>query len=551
MKILFDCLHPLFLLASFISVFHNTRELKPIQTFYEVVYFPWLLILYQLMIFLDFPRIFPDHALKLVLFIELTAFFFILKLFLRLLKLSMKPSVLLLGIFFTGLIPFLLMTPAPLKSLLLPGLIIFSDFLFFFAYQYNPSFALKKTCLYLGPSLFLTAIAFSLHPIQDPYENILSTTVLILLFLACYFTNLFLHKIAFESRIFSLKHVLFRLLCALGVYFIIFFYTTHINLQCSPILIKILALTASLIPLMWELIVPFIHHKIFMIFFPVLGDYFKRLEICRPHLRSLLKMEDFYCFVSALFKEFFNCEEFFLISIDSQKEQIKIIDTSGEKKFKVESDIKTLENFFSIHAFYDTQWTFFQDEQIEDIFRRLTGHLKNLTCIKMGTALRAPIFVAVLLKPKSISSWELEQIQAHSEIFLDCLNRCFIYEQKRQEMMTRIHETEEDFDTSLLASENLELQKSYEKIKLLQSDLLSKERKAALTKFSISLDDEISTPLSNMVMGVEYHLEKLKTGKELKQEDLLKLLDIIITQSLRIKKILEELRQVSTRYPII
>ena len=154
----------------------------------------------------------------------------------------------------------------------------------------------------------------------------------------------------------------------------------------------------------------------------------------------------------------------------------------------------------------------------------------------------------MLLKPKKLSGWELEQIQIHSDIFLEGLNRVFMYEQKKREMMTRIHETEEDFDTSVLASENIELQKSYEKIKTLQSDLLSKERKAALTKFSISLDDEISTPLSNMVMGVEYQLEKLKSGKQMKQEDLIKLLQIIITQSLRIKKILEELRQVSTHY---
>lgn len=548
MKILFEFLQSFFLLASVISVFHNTKGIKPIQTFYEVAYFPWILILYQLMIFLDFTQIFPGEAVALSLLVELTAFFFILKLFLRLIKLSLKPSVLLLGILFTGLIPFLLMTPEPLKFLLLPGLIIFSAFLFFFAYQYNPSFALKKTCLYLGPSLFLTAIAFCLHSIPDPYENLLSTIVLFLLFHACYLTHLFLHKIAFESRLFSFKSLIFRLLSALGVYFLIYFLTIHLNSQLSPTLIKILALIASLIPFTWELVAPFIHHKIFTILFPLLGDFFKRLEICRNHLQCLLKMEDFYRFVSALFKEFFNCEDFFLISVDSEKGQIKLMESSGEKTFKLETEAKTLEDFFTDHPSFDTQRTVFQGEQIEDILRRLTGNSCNLISIKMGTSLSPPFFIAVLLKPRVLSFWEIEQIQTHSDIFQNCLHRVFMYEKKRLEMMTRIHETEEDFDTSILASENIELQRSYEKIKLLQSDLLSKERKAALTKFSISLDDEISTPLSNMVMGVEYQLEKLKTGKQMKQEDLLKLLDIIITQSLRIKKILEELRQVSTHY---
>lgn len=550
MKILFDFLQPFFLLASVISVFHNTRGIKPIQTFSEISHFPWILILYQFLIFLNFNPFFPAQTTGFNFFLELTVFFLILKLFLRLIKLSLKPSILLLGILFSGLIPFLILTPEPLKSLLLPGVIIFSAFLFFFAYQYNPSFALKVTCLYLGPSLFLTAIAFSLHSIPDPCENLFSTIILCLLFHACYFTNLFLHKIAFESRLFSPKHLFTRLACALSIYFLTLLLITHMDPPLTPILKKILALMASLIPLLWELIAPFIHHKLFTIFFPTLGDYFNRLEICLPHLRGLLKMEDFYNFVSGLFKEFFNCEDFLLVSVDSQKMQIKIIDSSGEKKYKLEADTKTLEDFFSTHPFYDTGRPVFQGPQIEDIFKRLSGLCNNLIFIKIGAGMETPFFIAVLQKPGVLSSWELEQIQAHSEIYLEGLNRVFMYEQKRQEMKTRIHETEEDFDTSILASENIELQKSYEKIKFLQSDLLSKEKKAALTKFSISLDDEISTPLSNMVMGVEYQLEKIKTGKEIKQKDLLKLLEIIITQSQRIKKILEELRQVSSHYSI-
>ncbi len=548
MKTLFDFLQPFFLLASVISVFHNTRGIKPIQTFSEISYFLWVLILFQFLTFLNFNPVFPAQTTEFTFFLELTVFFLILKLFLRLIKLSLKPSILLLGILFSGLIPFLILTPEPLKSLLLPGVIIFSAFLFFFAYQYNPSFALKATCLYLGPALFFIAVAFCLHTIPSPYENLFSSIILCLLFLACYLTNHFLHKIAFESRLFSPKHLFMRLVCALGIYFLILLLITHMDSPLSPILKKILALIASLIPLSWEFIAPFIRHKLFAIFFPALGDYFNRLEICLPHLRGLLKMEDFHHFVSGLFKEFFNCESLLLVSVDSEKKQIKILDTSGEKNYKFEADTKTLEDFFSTHPFYDTERPVFEGSQIEGIFKRLTGLYKNLIFIKIGSGMETPFFIAVLQKSKNLSSWELEQIQTHSEIFLDGLNRVFIYEQKRQEMKTRIHETEEDFDTSILASENIELQKSYEKIKILQSDLLSKEKKAALTKFSISLDDEISTPLSNMVMGVEYQLEKIKTGKEIKQKDLLKLMEIIITQSLRIKKILEELRQVSNHY---
>jgi signal transduction histidine kinase len=158
------------------------------------------------------------------------------------------------------------------------------------------------------------------------------------------------------------------------------------------------------------------------------------------------------------------------------------------------------------------------------------------------------LFVLGWMTGGFLSREKLSRIRSASSVFSSCLENILRYEGHKALVIEQMKLAMNELDISRLESENRELQRSYQKIRTLQNDLIKKERKAALTKFSISLDDEISAPLGNLLMAVQYQLERIEKGKGFSDEERGRILGVVVSQSLRIKNILEELRKISDSY---
>jgi hypothetical protein len=285
-------------------------------------------------------------------------------------------------------------------------------------------------------------------------------------------------------------------------------------------------------------------------FYPDVDDYRRRLAVCSEYLRKLLNLKTFLSFSNGIFNEFFGASRLCLMVLDADGENgIRIVTADSDRTFRLVEPFENLCEWFEdnpVIQFFE--WSGAGEELDRNEFLK-----KFVTENEINTLLCLPceggrLFVLGWMTGGFLSREKLSRIRSASSVFSSCLENILRYEGHKALVIEQMKLAMNELDISRLESENRELQRSYQKIRTLQNDLIKKERKAALTKFSISLDDEISAPLGNLLMAVQYQLERIEKGKGFSDEERGRILGVVVSQSLRIKNILEELRKISDSY---
>lgn len=273
-------------------------------------------------------------------------------------------------------------------------------------------------------------------------------------------------------------------------------------------------------------------------------DFLFRLKICREHMVSILHMEEFFFFLSGLWHEFFNASDFFILILNHSEKWYRIVSSKEDHFYRLESQTDQLLDY--LHAVLpgkEAHWK--RKKRYDDILRILNQSL----CVNhlLEFSGRDVIYVLGFYSPKLMKNEEISRIREEGPFLAFCLDQILYFEHHKNCILHHLGiQNGQNWNIQELKNQNLILQYAYDRIKKLQDELLIKEKKAAVIKFAISLDDEISNPLTNLIMSVQYHLEKYRTDHDPHDSHHHeRLLDIIIEQSLRIKSILDQLREVT------
>ena len=154
----------------------------------------------------------------------------------------------------------------------------------------------------------------------------------------------------------------------------------------------------------------------------------------------------------------------------------------------------------------------------------------------------------ILETRRHLSRKEVSTIIEEKGNMLLALNNVFIFEKEREKALTNVLETEEAERLSFLQKQNAKLKGTFKEIQRVQDDLLKKERKASIVQITLSLDSEISNPLTNILIPLQYLLTKLKGDEPLKEKRLTSIMEIIESESKKIKTILEQLRKLIEKW---
>lgn len=82
-------------------------------------------------------------------------------------------------------------------------------------------------------------------------------------------------------------------------------------------------------------------------------------------------------------------------------------------------------------------------------------------------------------------------------------------------------------------------------IKEMYERLIKAERIAAVSEINTTLSHEINNPLTAIIINAQIYENKIKTKGNLAQEEIKQFVDIVVEQSKRMKKIMEDLRHMT------
>jgi hypothetical protein len=282
---------------------------------------------------------------------------------------------------------------------------------------------------------------------------------------------------------------------------------------------------------------------VFRLHFYSVHDYFYRLQACREHMTSLLKMNEFIAFLSGLWNEFFNATDFFILILHETEKWYRVISVKEDHFYRLENQADKLVQL--LHPPLPEKGSASEkDPKRDEILKILNqpSHINHLLRLNG----KGFICVFSFYSPRLFKKQEMTLLSENHFFIRSCLDQIHYYEQSKNAVLEHLGmRNGRNWDVQELSNQNLILQHAYDRIKKLQDELLIKEKKAAVIKFAISLDDEISNPLTNLVVAIQYHLKKFISGEKLETGQRQNLLDIIIMQSLRIKSILDQLREVT------
>lgn len=266
----------------------------------------------------------------------------------------------------------------------------------------------------------------------------------------------------------------------------------------------------------------------------------------RESFNKILKMKDFYSLLSKIFKDILFFEKIWLILVfeEDEEEKIRLIGPQTDQFYNRSSLVNLLKKTFS-----NQKIGLSSEIGIRNIFpeiQRIFPSGESPKEIKAFVKIDYSGPFLVLLGIETISHLTKEllyHIQSKTSFLGNCLHNILLFEQKKNSLYHEMKENTQSINLDALQHQNRILAKTYEGINKPSEDLIEKEKMAAMTKFCISMDDEISNPLNNMLVAIQYHLEKLKLGNTIPNLDRKKLLDILVTQSLRIKSLLDKMHQ--------
>jgi hypothetical protein len=280
---------------------------------------------------------------------------------------------------------------------------------------------------------------------------------------------------------------------------------------------------------------------------PSLNDYLERLEQCQSYLKTLLKIPEFLAFLSGVFGEFFESKKIFiLILYENDALGFRILSLNKDQTFRLPEETRHLKSLFSSKNSF--HWNMLDDKETQDPNSILSNLKKNENLellIKIQN--KGPNLYLLGFSPGNLSTEQAFHISTNSALIGETLDHILLFELKKTQCFEQLQQESQKLDIEELKKQNLTLQQAFEKVRRMQTELIHKEKQAALTKFSISLDDEISNPLNNILIAMQYHLEKTKLGETDSASHREKTLDIIITQSLRIKETLEKIRNLTDK----
>jgi len=158
------------------------------------------------------------------------------------------------------------------------------------------------------------------------------------------------------------------------------------------------------------------------------------------------------------------------------------------------------------------------------------------------------IYALNLVCSRELTKKEISTICEEKNSIVILLNNILIFEKEKEKAIESIIKQTESERLQFLRKQNIQLKKAYNEIKKVQEELIKNEKKASIVQITLSLDSEISNPLTNMLISLQYLISKLKTEKEIDKEKIEKVLNILEKESNKIKNILEKLRDLMEKW---
>ncbi|EKD28265.1 MAG: hypothetical protein ACD_79C00362G0002 [uncultured bacterium] len=279
------------------------------------------------------------------------------------------------------------------------------------------------------------------------------------------------------------------------------------------------------------------------------NDYKKRITHCKTYMKSLLNFNQFIQFLSGILYEFFGATDLYFIIVENQNEVIRVINKGFDKKFILKKESMMLCEIFNKYHYF--QFNDIEGDKGHKELYPILNFLVHDNKLNTGFKVREThnlLCLCVFYTQGRIRNNILNKIYLSSRIIGECISNILIFEKIKNVQIQKMSEQNDKLDITGLENEKKELQKSYDKIRTIQKEIIEKEKKAALTKFCISLDDEISSPLNNLLMAIQYQVEKIEKKPSLNETERDKILLIIQSQCIRIKNILDEFRRITDSY---
>ncbi len=270
--------------------------------------------------------------------------------------------------------------------------------------------------------------------------------------------------------------------------------------------------------------------------------YFKEhSKMTAIYAQSIFDIKTFHKFIETLFEDFPSFQKVHIFSSDHNGELITI--TKGKEKVipASEKNRKVIKKLFSdSYSTFETVYALTDKEDIlfKNIFTNKSKHsyffpLKSEENKNVGF---------ILYTKRALSRKEIYTIIDVKYNMLLALNNVFVFEKEREKVLAEIMEKEKAERLNVLQEQNDKLNKAYSEIKDVQKELIKKERKASIVQITLSLDSEISNPLTNILLPLQFLLSKLKSKESIESARLESILEILEKESAKIKDILEKLR---------
>lgn len=270
-----------------------------------------------------------------------------------------------------------------------------------------------------------------------------------------------------------------------------------------------------------------------------LRNFQKRMLEIRPYLESIQDIQEYFTFVNSLMIETFSIRTMSIILFDhSFNTYVRIIQkgtdithTSQFASRELKECIKEADTFIIEAPHLTTLQKY---------------HIEETHFIRQNIASPFHCFIA-LLPGNDISEHHLAQIKLNLEPLSENMDYILNIEKQKSVLTRALKDEKHEEKIQILSREKKHLQSLIQNIRDMQSAILEKEKQIALTETSIRIDDEISNPLNNILVILQYHIEKIEKGKNLTSDQITGLFKNIETQSFRIKELLTQLNTQSTK----